>query len=196
MTAQGGDHGEEYRADADQPRPGEHYPHPPVDPQAPVNYPEFAPPYPPLPPYPAQPPYPPQPPYPSQPPPGPPYGYPPPPPGGQIGYGGPPPYPGSYDPYQVYQGSSGQTNGLAVASLTTSILAIPLSLLGCLGLPLAIAGIVLGIVSLRQVNRTPQQGRGLAIAGIVIGSIVTALLLVLLVLFGLMTTAVLHSPVM
>ena len=181
MTAQGGDHGEEYRAHADQPRPWEQYPHPPVDPQAPVNYPEFAPPYPPQPSYPAQPPYPsqppPGPPYGYPPPPGPPYGYPPPPPGGLIGYGGPPPYPGSYDPYQVYQPGHQQTNGLAVASLTTSIVGIPLSFLCYLGLPLAIAGIVLGIVSLSQVNRTPQQGRGLAIAGIAIGSVTVTLLL-------------------
>jgi hypothetical protein len=166
MTAQGGGgRGEEYRARADPPRPWEQYPHPPVDPQAPVNYPEFAPPYPP------------QPPYPSQPPPGPPYGYPAPPPGGPIGYGGPPPYPGSYDPYQVYQTSSYSTNGLATASLITSIVGIPLSFLCYLGLPLAIAGIVLGIVSLSQVNRTHQQGRGLAIAGIAIGSITLTLLL-------------------
>ena len=171
MTVQGGDHGEEYRAHEDQPRPCEQYPHPPVDPQAPVNYPEFAPPYPP------QPPYPPPPPYPSQPPPGPPYGYPPPAPGGPIGYGGPPPYPGPYDPYQVYQASSYRTNGLAIASLITSVAGIPLSFLCYLGLPLAIAGIVLGIVSLSQVNRTPQQGRGLAIAGIAIGSITVTLLL-------------------
>jgi hypothetical protein len=164
MTAQGGDHGEEYRAHPDQPQPWEQYPHPPVDPQAPVNYPEFAPPYPPQPPYPAQPP-------------GPPYGYPPPPPGGPIGYGGPPPYPGSYDPYQVYQAGSYHTNGLAIASLITSIVGIPLSFLCYLGLPLAIAGIVLGVVSLSQLNRSPQQGRGLAIAGITIGSVTLTLLL-------------------
>ena len=160
MTAQGGDHGEEYRAHADQPRPWEQYPQPPTDPQAPVNYPDFAPPYPP------------------QPPPGPGYGYPLPPPGGPIGYGGPPPYPGPYDPYQVYQAASYGTNGLATASLITAIAGIPLSLLCYLGLPLAVAGIVLGIVALSQINRTHQQGRGLAIAGIAIGSVTVMLLLV------------------
>ena len=166
MTAQGGDHGEEYRAHEDQPRPWEQYPHPPVDPQAPVNYPEFAPPYPP------------QLPYPSQPPSGPPYGYPPSSLGGPVGYGGPPPYPGPYDPYQVYQAGSYHTNGLATASLITAIAGIPLSLLCYLGLPLAVAGIVLGIVALSQINRTHQQGRGLAIAGIAIGSVTVMLLLV------------------
>jgi hypothetical protein len=183
MTAQGGDHGEEYRAHADQPRPWEQYPHPPVDPQAPVNYPDFAPPYPP------------QPPYPSQPPPGPPYGYPPPPAGGPIGYGGPPPYPGPYDPYQAHQASSYHTNGLAIASLITSIAGIPLTFVCLLGLPAAIVGVILGAVALTQIRQTNQRGRGFAIAGVAIGSILTALLLVLLMLFGLMTTAVLHAPV-
>ncbi|MGB9252348.1 MAG: DUF4190 domain-containing protein [Mycobacterium sp.] len=166
MTAQGGGgRGEEYRAHPNQPRPWEQYPHPPVDPQAPVNYPEFAPPYPPQPPYPAQTP------------PGPGYGYPPPAPGGPIGYGGPPPYFAPYDPYQVYQAGHQQTNGLAVASLSCSLVGIPLSFLCYLGLPLAIAGIVLGVVSLSQVNRSPQQGRGLAIAGIAIGTVTVTLLL-------------------
>ena len=127
MTAPGGDHGEEYRAHSDQPRPWQQYPHPPVDPQAPVNYPGRLPPgdYPQYPP-----PYPPQPPQ----PPGPPYGYPPPPPGGPIGYGGPPPgYPGPYDPYQAYQANPHQTNGLAVASLVTSIVGATGQLLFLIG---------------------------------------------------------------
>ena len=186
MTAPGGgDHGEEYRAHADQPGPWEQYPHPPVDPQAPVNYPEFAPLYPP------------QPPYPSQPPPGPGYGYPPPPPGGPIGYGGPPPYPGSYDPYQVYQVSPYRTNGLAIASLITSIagvvLGIPLAFIG-IGLLIPVVGAVLGGVALSQIRRTHQPGRGLAIAGIVIGCLTMVAMLFLLALFVL-TAAALHAPV-
>jgi hypothetical protein len=135
-----------------------------------VNYPEY--------PYPPQPQSPPQ-----QPPYGPVgYGGPPPPYAGPSGYGGsgyggpPPMYPGSYDPYQGYP--SQQTNGLAVASLAASIAGIPLSFLCYLGLPLAIVGIVLGIVALGQVNRSHQQGRGLAIAGVAIGSVNLTLLLI------------------
>jgi len=80
MTAPGG--GGPY---GDQPGPWQQpYQHPPVDPQAPVNYPEY--------PYPT--------PYGSYPPPPPPYGYP-----------SPPPYPGPYDPYQGYPVQ--QTNSLA-----------------------------------------------------------------------------------
>ena len=178
MTAQGGDHGEEYRAHPDQPRPWEQYPHPPVDPSEPVNYPEFAPPYPPRPPYPPQPP------------PGPPYGYPPLAPGGPIGYGGPPPYPGPYDPYQVYQATSYGTNGLATASLITSIVSLPLTAFCFIGLLVAIVAIVLGVVALNQIKQTYQQGRGLAIAGIAVGSAVVTLALVGMVVF----TAALHSP--
>ncbi len=50
---------------------------------------------------------------------------------GPIGYGGPPPgYPaGPYDPYQAYPAGPGQgypqTNGLAIASLITSIVSLP-----------------------------------------------------------------------
>jgi len=202
MTAHGGDHREESRDEPapfphpdqhhpDQPQPWHQYPHPPVDPQAPVNYPAYPPPYPPQPP-----------PYPPQPPPLPLYGYPPPPHGGPLGYGGPPPgYPaGPYDPYQAYPGSPGQgnpyqTNGLAIASLVTSIagvvIGIPLAIFCYLGLLIPIVGAVLGAVALTQIRRTNQQGRGLAIAGIAVGSVTAALLLLIMITLA---AAALHAP--
>jgi Domain of unknown function (DUF4190) len=155
----------------------------PVEPQAPVNYPEYPPPYSP------------------QPPAAPPYGYPPAqyggPPGygGQPGYGGPPGYgglpgygappgyPGHYDPYQPYPAGVGTTNGLAVGSLITSIagvvFGIPLTLFCYIGVPIPIVGVVLGVVALNQIKRTHQQGRGLAIAGIVVGAVMTVVLLLI-----------------
>lgn len=149
----------------------------PVDPQTPVNYPEFPPPYSP------------------QPPPAPPYGYPPAPYGGPPGYGSPsgyggppgygapPGYPGQYDPYQSYPPGMGPTNGLAVGSLVTSIagvvLGIPLTLVCYIGALIPIVGVVLGAVALGQIRRTSQQGRGLAIAGIVVGAVTTVLLVVI-----------------
>jgi hypothetical protein len=55
------------------------------------------------------------------------------------------------------------TNGLAIAALCCGIAGL---------LPLAaVVGIVLGIVALNQLRRVVQGGRGLAIAGIVLGSL-------------------------
>jgi hypothetical protein len=130
------------------------------------------------------------------------YGYPPPPHGGPTGYGGGPPgygrppgYPPPYDPYLAYQAyppNPHQTNGLAIASLITSLAGIVIGiLLGCLGVLIPLVGVVLGAVALNQIKRTHQQGRGLAIAGIAVGSVTAALLL--LIMIGLTTWAV-HSP--
>ncbi len=52
------------------------------------------------------------------------------------------------------------TNGLAIASLVVSFLCF-----------VGAAGIIMGAIALRQIKRTGERGRGLAIAGIVIGSL-------------------------
>ena len=162
MTAPGG--GGPY---GDQPGPWQQpYQHPPVDPQAPVNYPEY--------PYPT--------PYGSYPPPPPPYGYP-----------SPPPYPGPYDPYQGYPGQ--QTNSLAVASLITSIagviVGIPLAIFCYVGWLIPVVGAVLGGIALGQIKRSGQQGRGMAIAGIAIGAATAALLVLAMIIVA---AAAFHSP--
>jgi uncharacterized membrane protein len=79
------------------------------------------------------------------------YGYQPPPPGG--GYGYPPP-------------QSVGTNPLAIGSLVCSLLGW-----ACVIGP--IVGLILGFVALGQIKQTGQGGRGLAIAGIIIGAVVT-----------------------
>ncbi len=172
MTAPGG--GEPHR---DRPGTWQPYQHPPVDPQAPVNYPD----YPPAPPYPGQRP--------------PPYGgYPPPPPpfGGPIGYPSPPLYPAPYDPYLGYQPQ--QTNNLAVASLVTSIagviFGIPLAIFCYVGWLIPVIGAVLGGIALSQIKQSGQQGRGMAIAGVAIGAATAALLVLVMVIF----VAAAHSP--
>lgn len=185
MTAPGGDRGEHYRDhpgrdQPGQPHPWQQYQHPPVDPGAPVNYPEYS--YPPPP---------------QQPPPYGPTGYGGPPPPmypGPGGFGGPPPmYPGPYDPYQGYPLQ--RTNGLAIASLVTSIagvvLGIPLAIFCYVGWLIPVVGAVLGGVALNQLNQRGEQGRGLAIAGIAIGS-ATAVLLVLMMVM--VAAAAFHSP--
>ncbi len=83
----------------------------------------------------------------------PPY-YPPPP----APYGTPPPYgPGPY-PYPPPPA----TNGMAIASLICAFVFAPL-------------GIVFGHISLSQIRRSGEEGRGLAIAGLVISYLVTVL---------------------
>ena len=76
-------------------------------------------------------------------------------------FGGPPPmYPGSYDPYQGYP--SQQTNGLAVASLVTSIagvvLGIPLAIFCYIGWVIPVVGAVMGGIALNQIKQTRPAG--------------------------------------
>lgn len=137
-----------------------------------------------------------------QPPPGqPPYGRPPygrqppygqPPQGRQQPpYGGLPPYPGqnaygqqSYPgypganpgPYGYPQQPAGwyapeaNTNGMAIASLVTSFTCIPF------------LGAIFGLVALNQIKKRRERGKGLAIAGLVLSSVGSVLLVVFIVL--------------
>lgn len=91
--------------------------------------------------------------------------YPPPPPGG---YGSAPPPPGGYG-YQPPPQATG-TNGMAIASLVCS-------LFGWLCIIGGILGIIFGFLALNQIKQSGQGGRGMAIAGIVIGVIVTAIVI-------------------
>ncbi len=113
------------------------------------------------------------------PPPPPPGGYPP--AGGYPGPGGYPPPAGGYPspggyPPPGYPPSTG-TNGLAIASLVCSLLG-----LACYGFT-ALVGIVLGVIALNQVKQTGQQGRGMALAGIIIGGVVIALWIIGVILW-------------
>lgn len=85
--------------------------------------------------------------------------YSPPPPYGQQPYGQQPypPY-GQQYPGQGYPQPSGGTNGLAIASLILAFFC-------------ALAGLICGIIALNQIRDRNQEGRGLAIAGIVISCI-------------------------
>jgi Domain of unknown function (DUF4190) len=109
-----------------------------------------------------------------------------------AGYGPPqasyPAYPSAYGPYAATRPSN--TNGLAIASLTTSSVSVPAMLLGILvsivalgSLAIGIVGIVLGIVALTQIKRTGQGGRGLAIAGIAVGAIPVLFVLLGVIIF-------------
>jgi hypothetical protein len=79
----------------------------------------------------------------------------------------PPPGPYPYGPYGYYP--SRPTSTLAILALVFAFIIPP-------------AGIVLGIVGLRQISRTGEGGRGLAVAGVAVGGVFTAIFVIYLVL--------------
>ena len=125
--------------------------------------------------------------YPANYPPMPPPAYPPPvypqtPVGPYPGYpAGYPSYPGGYptypiDPYDPYRSARPPgTNGQAIASLVCALA----GLLLC-GLP-SIAGLILGVIGMRETKRTGQNGYGIALAATIIGALVTLFWVVYLV---------------
>ncbi|SNR62354.1 DUF4190 domain-containing protein [Blastococcus mobilis] len=85
------------------------------------------------------------------------------------GYGqpyGPPGYgPPGYPPVHVRP-----TNTMAILALVLAFVFAP-------------AGLVLGIVARRQIRRTGEDGDGLALAGIIVGGIVTAIFVFFILLW-------------
>ena len=106
---------------------------------------------------------------------GPPPGFNPPP----YGYGAPPPPPNPMNP----MGPMGvpptpRNHGLAIASMICGILAIvPGCCCGFVGIPLSITALIMGIVSISQINASGGQlgGKGMAIAGTVCGGVAVGL---------------------
>jgi hypothetical protein len=90
--------------------------------------------------------------------------YPPPYPGAAPGYPGY--YLGGYDPYRPMKPPG--TNGKAIAALVTSLLGLL-----CCGLP-SIAGLVLGVIGMRETKRTGQDGYAIALIGAIIGGLAVA----------------------
>ena len=94
------------------------------------------------------------------------------------GWGYPPPSTGNYPPqYGGYPPPPPGTNGLAIASLVCSLTSPLLCSL------ISIVGIVLGVVALNQIKQTGQQGRGLALAGIIVGVVIIVLTIVVIVIY-------------
>lgn len=86
----------------------------------------------------------------------------------QPSYGQPPyapgyPQPGGYPP------ADQDTNGLAIAALVTGIVSLVLLFACGAGAITGIGAIVLGIVAINQLKTSPQNGKGMAIAGIATG---------------------------
>ncbi len=63
-----------------------------------------------------------------------------------------------------------KTNSMALAGFIFAILSITIGFCCCYGVPLNLLAVVFSLIGLSQIKADPsQQGRGLAIAGIVIG---------------------------
>jgi hypothetical protein len=62
-----------------------------------------------------------------------------------------------------------KTNSFAIASLVCGILVWFLGWIPLIGFLVIIAAVVLGIVALKQISKKKQPGKGMAIAGIVLG---------------------------
>ncbi|MBV9091254.1 MAG: DUF4190 domain-containing protein [Mycobacteriaceae bacterium] len=105
-----------------------------------------------------------------------------------------PPWPGyhiepydiePYDPYRIAQPAG--TNGKAIGSLVASLVGLL-----CCGLP-SVAGIVLGVLAMRETSRTGQDGYGMALAGTIVGGVVAALWLVFILTWLLGMILALHA---
>lgn len=78
------------------------------------------------------------------------------------------------------------TSGLAVAALIVGLASLVLWWIPLVGWLLPVAAIAFGVVGINQTADGAQQGRGMAIAGVVLGSIALLLLVLLgILIFGL-----------
>jgi hypothetical protein len=103
----------------------------------------------------------------------------------QQGYPGQGPYPGGH-PYPPQYGYAPATNGLAIASLVVSIISVAGLCAYGLGGYLGIAGLIMGVVARRQVREQGTDGDGLALAGLIIGAVATAIAVIATILFIIM----------
>ncbi len=84
-----------------------------------------------------------------------------------------------------------RTNSLATAGLAMGILSITCGMCCCYGIPFNVLGVIFSLVALGQIRNDPlsQQGRPLAIAGLVL-----SLLSVAMSFFGFAVGAALNTP--
>ena len=96
-----------------------------------------------------------------------------------YGYGAPPPPPmGPMGPMGPGYPNAPRTHGLAIASMVCGILAVfPGCCCGLFGIPLSIAALIMGIVSISQINASAGQlgGKGMALAGTICGGVAVAM---------------------
>jgi Domain of unknown function (DUF4190) len=107
------------------------------------------------------------------------------PPPGQQYYGPQPPYPAYQQPYSPYPPAP-PTNGLAIAALVCGVggFVIGLSF---------IPAIICGHLARAQIRRTGEQGAGLALAGLILGYVGSALFIALVAAFIVIASKLGHT---
>lgn len=95
-------------------------------------------------------------------------------------------------PYQQPQmhapyAAAGPNQTLAITSLCLGISSVTIGWCCSLGLLLGPAALITGLIALSQIKKDPQKytGRGLAIGGIVTGSVFLGIYLIILLIYGL-----------
>lgn len=111
--------------------------------------------------------------------------------GQQPGYGAQPAY-GQPNPYAAqgygYGAPAGTTSGLAIASLILGIAGFVFPFV----LP-SIAAIILGFMARSRIRQSGQGGRGIALAGIILGFVAILFAIGFIILFGFLIAAAGHS---
>ncbi|MEZ5116892.1 MAG: DUF4190 domain-containing protein [Candidatus Nanopelagicales bacterium] len=100
------------------------------------------------------------------------------------GYAVPPAYAATPPAYAAPPPPS--TNGFAVAALICGLLAFLTGIT-------AVLGIIFGLVALSQIKKTGQQGRGMAIAGLVISIVILVISIVAIVLVVALTGWIINT---
>ena len=80
--------------------------------------------------------------------------------------------------------STGKTNGLSIAGFVLSLTSLLLS-------PLAILGLIFSIIGLVQINKNNEEGKGFAVAGIIVSAVILffVLMFLLIILFAAMISS-------
>ncbi|MBU9723394.1 MULTISPECIES: DUF4190 domain-containing protein [Bacillaceae] len=88
-----------------------------------------------------------------------------------------------------YTSTNNTYNSKATATLVLGVLSLLLSIFAFLGFPLAVIGLVVGVVSLLEIKKEPQPGKGFALLGILLCCLAFLYPIILLILtYPLFTT--------
>jgi len=80
--------------------------------------------------------------------------------------------------------NTGQANTFGLLSMIFGIVSIPLLFCCYLGIPLAIAGAVLGVVGVGKANKGQASNKGMAVAGIVCSAATLVILVAIIILYA------------